>query len=165
MSWPDNRSRSGWPAMSRSSSGTTMAWRPNLSSAGDAGLGRSKPELIQPLSFVANERFVSEIGKHGAAPERERLGQELNGNARLPGVERTATLDCEALEGRDVELAVTDAQDVARELGHQTVRRAIWIEQLPQGGNVDLERIASRLGWFLAPQRVDQRSTGTIRPA
>src|SRR5205085_6505840 len=88
----------------------------------DPLLERGEPGVLEPRSRVTGERLGLELGERRAAPELERLGEALRRGLRVAGAQKLATLSDEALEAIEVELALFDAQRVARRLGQEPIR-------------------------------------------
>ena len=84
------RSRSGCSAASASSSPTSSRVPAERELGLDALLERGQPHLLEPLDRDLRERLVGEVGERRAAPERERLAQEIDAASRLAARERLA---------------------------------------------------------------------------
>ena len=80
----------------------------------DPPLDRSEPNLLEPLDRCLGERLVCEIGECGAAPEAERLPEQVCGllhrSSRL-GLSGALSQPLEAIQ---VELIRSEPQDVPR---------------------------------------------------
>ena len=79
----------------------------------EAQLERGQAQLFEPADLVARERLVGEVRKRRAAPEPERLAQQLAGLVGVTLGEPFAALLEQALEALQVERARLDAQQVA----------------------------------------------------
>jgi hypothetical protein len=87
----------------------------------DPLLERGEPCVLEPRSGVSCEGLGLELGERRAAPELERLGKALCRGLRVAGAQELAPLSGEALEAIEVELALFDAQRVARRLRQQPI--------------------------------------------
>jgi hypothetical protein len=117
----------------------------------DPQFDRSKSNLLEPCALVPAEG-LGELGERGAAPERERVVQQLRRLQRVVLRERLARADDPPVEAREVELVVFDLEHVA---GCTCVQSRLH-ERLPQLRHVDLHHLLRRFRDVLAPERVDE---------
>ena len=114
----------------------------------DPPLDGAGMELLEPRDLAPGKFLVGEIGKRRAAPERERLAEELGGLVSA----RRVCLRAQRPEPRLVELAGIQPQDVAGRLRDHPVVG----ERLAELRHVDVERLRSARRLPLAPERVEQ---------
>ena len=69
----------------------------------DPPLDRGQAQLLEPGDLRLSERLVGEVGQRRAAPERQRLGRQLQRPLGLPVGERAAPFLSQALEKLSVE--------------------------------------------------------------
>ena len=116
------------------------------------------PELDETRRLEPRELAV-DVRQRRPVPQRERLPQALGRLLRLPA-ERPAPLVAEALEPRQVELFLVDAERVPGAAGrdHLPVRaaRSLRLEEPAQRRHVSLQGLDRRRRWPLAPELVDQ---------
>ena len=130
----------------------------------DAILDRSEAGLLEAGDLWLRERLVLEVRQRRSSPEPERVA-ELPGRRLGPVTgEVLAGLGHQALELARVELARSDAQDVARAPGQQHpvghLAAPVLRERLAQLGDVDLHALGGGRGRPLAPELVDQPVAG-----
>ena len=87
----------------------------------DSVLLRGQPRLLEPRGRVARKRFVAKLGEWFAAPQPERLAQQV-------AVAVRATAFGKRLKAFEIELVRVDSEHIARRPGDQ----AIVAERLPQ---------------------------------
>jgi hypothetical protein len=97
-----------------------------------------EPELFEPTDLVLGPGLVGEVRKRVAPPELERFAQ--------------LALAAKTFEGRDVQIALIDTDEVARPLPEQT----ICPENPPQPRNEDVEVVGRSRRRLVAPERLDQ---------
>ena len=85
----------------------------------DALLERVEPQLRQPADLARRERLEGKVRQGRAAPERERVAQQLGARARL----ESPCTDDELLEAAQVEGVGVDLDAVAGRLRDERVRR------------------------------------------
>lgn len=120
----------------------------------DPILERGQPSLFEALRFRGRERFEREIRKRRAAPQRERLVQE---SGRRGGIGALLVSD-ELLEAEEVDPRRVDLQAVSARMRGENLRA----EQLPQAGDVVVDRTAAFCGCSSDQSSSARRSTDTI---
>ena len=118
----------------------------------DPLLERGEPSVLEPRPRVSREGLGLELGERCAAPELERLGKALSRGLRVAGDQELAPLSDEALEAIEIELALFDAQRVARRLREQP----ICPERFSQLRDVALEGFRRGFRRLLAPEVLGQ---------
>ena len=108
--------------------------------------------MAEPRSGVSCEGLGFELGERRAAPELERLRKPLCRGLGVARAQELAPLSGEALEAIEVELALFDAQRVARRLREQP----ICPEHFSQLRDVALEGFRRRFRRLLAPEVLGQ---------
>jgi len=121
--------------------------RPERKVRVDALLERREPQLLEPAPLRLHERLVRQIRERVAAPEVERLLQQLGplGGGAAGG------LRDECLEPREVELVGSDPEHVAGRMRDEDVRP----ERLSQRRDEVLQRPEGLGGRLLPPERLD----------
>ena len=109
-----------------------------------------EPELLEATGVSAGERLVGEIAKRTAAPEAERLVEQLGG-AFPARRERPPAFVGEPLELPRVDRVGLDAQLVTAAAADDHVGP----ECLAQVGDVNVERVDRRGGRIVAPEVVE----------
>jgi hypothetical protein len=142
MSCALSRSRSGCSPTSASSSPTTDPWRPAARSGSTRSSRHAEAKLLEPRDLGLGKALIAKLRERRTSPQRE-------GGSVL-------TRGDQPLEALQVELVAFDPKHVAGRFGLQAIRT----ERLAELGNVDLERLLSRLGCLLVPKRVDQALRG-----
>src|SRR2546423_2830383 len=74
---------------------------------------RGQSELFEPPPFELDDRVELHVSQCNAAPERERLSQQLGGSADLAVRVRLRPFSSEALEAMRIHPIGIDSQDVA----------------------------------------------------
>ena len=118
----------------------------------EAQLERSQPQLLEPADLVAGERLVLELRKGWAAPQPERLPQQVAGLLGGALAEALAAPLEQAVEPRQVERARLDAEQIP---GQARLEHAL-VEQLAQLRDVDLHGLDRGRRRLLAPEVVDE---------
>jgi hypothetical protein len=119
----------------------------------DASLERLEARLLEPSLRIEQRPLGLEVGQRLAAPEVERRPEDPRGVVALSLVEQPATLAVKPLEPHQVERLRRRRQDVA---AGPRLQHVVRLEQLPQPGDVLLERSRGVLRRRLAPQLLDQ---------
>ena len=120
-------------------------------------LGRGEAELLEPLRLAPQRDVVGEVAEGAAAPEPERPDGE---HPRTCGVLLATCLDRlreEGLEPQGVDVNRLGGERVAAGARHDPERG--W-QRLPQLGHVQLQQLARRSRWHLAPERVGKLVQG-----
>ena len=147
------RSRSGASAAARDAELDRVVQPSGRDQQLGALVDDGRPELGQRHRFRREGRHLDELVERGAAPGAEHPAQEVGGAARIVGGLRP----CRRQIGADavhVALAGLEEQPVAAVAPHQAV--CARSEVPPQAGDLALQRVARRLGRFVAPDRVDE---------
>src|SRR5215210_2676444 len=116
-------------------------------------------ELLEPGDLALRKRLVGELGERRAAPQSQRLPQQLERALRGPLGERTAALLQQTLEALQVKLSSTDAHQIATATrDHDAVRAvpAVSLERPAQPRHVHLQALRSAGRRPLTPERLDQ---------
>jgi hypothetical protein len=117
----------------------------------DAILRRRHPQLLEARDLALRERVVAEVGESRAAPERERLREQLGRVAVRAAGERAASFVREPFEMLRVELVGLDPEPVGAAFGRQAIA-----DDLPNLRDVDLEGVRRGRGSLLTPEVFDQ---------
>ena len=112
-----------------------------------------EPFLLEPRQRIAGKRLADKVGERLAPPELECGAQDTRRLLGAAFVEEPPAFRAEALEPREVELLRVDREHVSRRPRLEDLMR---LEQLPEPGNVLLERGRSVLGRMAAPELLDQ---------
>ena len=138
----------------------------------DPSLDRREPNLLEPLDRGPGERLVREIGERGAAPEPERLPQQVG---RLLGLPRLRRPLRQPLEPMEVELLGGEAQDVPGRAGLDHRRSedppqlgdlALHLRDRRDGGGAVVEVVRESLDRHHAvgPEQEDREGGALLRP-
>src|SRR5215217_158980 len=125
----------------------------------DALLDGGQVKLLKPGDLALRKRLVRELGERRAAPQRERLAQQLQRPLRGPLDERPAALPQQTLEALHVKLAGTDAHQIATATRNHDADGAVYplyLERAAQPRDVYLQALRSSGRGLLAPQLLDQ---------
>ena len=82
----------------------------------DPILHRREPQVLDARDVRLCERLVGELYERRAAPQAQRLLEQIGGAGRLAGGEGSPTLAYDPLEPVEIDRLRLDAQDVARPL-------------------------------------------------
>ena len=93
------------------------------------------PAILEPARLDLGERLVEQVCQRRSAPQRDGFLQIGERRLRLGPAPAQAALD-EALELRQVELAVLHPERVARRVPDEPIRA----EQRPQAGDIAVQR-------------------------
>ena len=118
----------------------------------DPLLDSEQTALFELLDRTRGDRLVLQVRQCRAAPDRERVAQDLRRLARVSARAELARLLYERLEAVEIELARLDTQQVPRRLADD----ALGAQQGPKARDVAVERSARRVGRTLAPDRFYQ---------
>jgi hypothetical protein len=118
----------------------------------ESRLERDQPLLLERCDRALRERRERQVGERRAAPQRERVLEELERPPGMVGGQLTAPLVEQSLEAVRVEVLGAEPQLIAVAAGGQHVLG----ELLAQPRHVHLERLQRVRGRALAPQLVDQ---------
>ena len=121
----------------------------------DPVLERGQSQLLEPRDLRLRERLPREVGERCAPPQAERGAQRLSRAGRVPVREPRPPLVAETDEPVEVDGLRVDDEPVARRSG---LERSLG-QELPQLGDVDLDRVARRVGRQLAPEGIDEAVT------
>ena len=113
---------------------------------------RRESKLVEADDLRLRERLPGEIGERGPAPQRERRPQAVGSGSGVTGRKRSPALLAEPNELEEVDALRLDHEPITR---RRCLERAFG-QQLSQLRDVDLDRVPSRFGGFLSPERVDQ---------
>jgi hypothetical protein len=116
-------------------------------------LERDDPLLLEPHDLGLSERFELQFGQGRAAPECERLTQNVRGPLGLSLVQRAAAVLDEARETLGVEILRSHPQAVTRRRRDESIGVS---ERFAQSRDVDLHRLHRACRCLLAPQRERQ---------
>src|SRR5215207_6200190 len=111
--------------------------------------------LLEPSDLALRKRLVRELGERRAAPQSERLAQQLQRALRRTVGERAAALLQQTLEAVQVELARLDANRIATATSdHDAVRAvsALSFQRPAQPRNVHLQALRGAGRRLLAPK-------------
>ena len=125
----------------------------------DALLDGGEAQLLEMCDLGMRERLVGEIRERRAAPEPQRLSQELHRALRRAVGERPRALLEQPLETCPVELVGCDPDLIAAPARHDHAVGAggiTTVERLAKPRDVHLQALGSAGGRVLAPQLVDQ---------
>ena len=126
----------------------------------DPGLGGGDLELLDPDQLRPGDvGRGGHVGQGRAAPQGERLAQQVGRPGRVAGGQGLAALAVQALEAVQVEALEVDPEQVAGVAGDQGAGRTgavAGLDRLAQGGDVVLERLLDRWRGLLAPDGHDQ---------
>lgn len=104
----------------------------------EPSLESDQPQLLEPADLGLSEPLVATVGKRRPAPEAQRVLRSSPREQRFESV--------------GIDVAIVDAQEIARALGDQTS----LTEQLAELTDVPLERGRRRRSRCLPLERVDQ---------
>ena len=121
----------------------------------DAPLERGEAQLLETGALVAGE-LLRELGQRRPAPQPERVPQELGRLRRISLIEFAPALGDETLEAGEIELILTDLEEVA---GRTGVEPRLG-QRLPELRDVDLHHLLSGLGHVVPPELVDDPVAG-----
>ena len=125
----------------------------------DAARQRGDPGLLEAPHVARGERRVGEVAERCAAPEPERLAQQVRGGLGPPARQLAPAARDELVEALHVALAGADAEPVP---GRGPRHRVAVAERLAQPRDVDLHGLDRPGRGVLAPQR-DRQPLGADR--
>ena len=88
----------------------------------DTQFDRLESLVLEPGDGRLRERLVLEVLERSPAPQRQRFAKLLRRARGIAARERRSTLVDEPAEAVEIELSLTDADDVARSLGDDDLR-------------------------------------------
>ena len=109
-------------------------------------------QFLEPRRGCLRERGVEDVPERGAAPECQRLGEQLGRVRVTSGAELTPSVRGESLEAIHVDVGRVDGQPVATGTGFDRP----W-QDFPQPRHQRLQRVRRVGGRLGTPQAVDQR--------
>jgi hypothetical protein len=112
---------------------------------------RFQAQLVQASDLCLGERREGEVGQRGAAPQRERRPEVVRRGGGGAGAQRRSAFVEVAPEAVEVDGVGLDLQEVPGRAGDEDV----GLQDLAQGGDVDLDELDGGSGRPLAPQLVD----------
>src|SRR5207302_5507232 len=87
----------------------------------DPILERREPRLPQPPNRILRERFVGEVSKRLASPQRQRRAEPVLGARRIAVAKRTPPFSTKRLELSDVDIFGRDREPIAPALSRDHV--------------------------------------------
>ena len=150
----------GCSLTSRPSSGTASAWRPRASSASQ-NASRQWVRIPSSRSRSSSRSGASGQSAYGrAAPEVQRLSQQLVGPGRVAGRQQRPAPGGEVGEGGRVQLLALQRQRVsvvpADDVTAGRARGSIGLQGGAQPDHVGLQRLAAGAGRSAVPQGFEQ---------
>ena len=118
---------------------------------------RAGTKALQPLRLLSREFLVADVRERGAAPQIEPAAQQRRRQRGIAVRERVAPLRQQAFEAHRVDLGRVDLKHVPGGIGRDAESGR---EDLPQLGDVDLEKLRGGGRRVLTPQRVDRARRG-----
>ena len=126
----------------------------------DPVLERRHAELVETSGLGLRKGLEGQVGERRTTPERQGLTQELRRALGALLRERTLALGEQALEPRQVEVAVPDPELVSAAGGHENrggiALGATVFEHLAEPGDVHTNALHGSVGRALAPECIDQ---------
>ena len=124
----------------------------------DPRLEGHEAKLFEPGDLALRKRLVAEVDERGAAPQRERLAEQLRGCLRVPLGALLPRPAEQGLEAVAIELPGLDLKEIAGRARDEA--RASGAEGAPKPRDVALQRCPRGLRRILAPELVDQAVGG-----
>ncbi len=124
----------------------------------EAELVRVEPELLEAVGLAPSGRCESDVRERRTTPHRERGACQLDDVSVLVHRRCEAGLLVRLHELPRIQRGVPELECVARTLARES--RSALVEELPQAGDVRLERVCRRRRRVVAPDLVDQSLDG-----